>query len=64
MADIKDLAIVACTEATPDHNKGTGTDATETAQSDHIQHIEATAAEPTMTLNQIIPLTQERNQSL
>ena len=37
-----------CTEATPDHNNGTGTSAIETAQDDPIQHTEDTVTGPTI----------------
>ena len=40
---------MACTEAAPDHNKGTGTDSIEAVQGNPIQHTKATATEPTMT---------------
>ena len=40
--------MVTHTEAAPDHNKGTDTDAIEAAQGDPIQHTKATAAESTM----------------
>ena len=49
IADITAPATVTSTEATPDHNKGTGTAATEAAQGDPIQHTKATVTEPTMT---------------
>ena len=49
MADIKALAIVTCTEAAPDHNKGMGRDAIGAAQGNLIQHTEAIAIGPTMT---------------
>ena len=47
-ADIAAPAVVTCTEATPDHNKATGTATIEAAQGNPIQHTKATAAEPTM----------------
>ena len=40
---------MTCTEATPDHNNGTGTDAIEAAEGDPILHIEATTIEPAIT---------------
>ena len=49
IADITAPAIMTCTEAAPDCNKGKGTSATEAAQGDPIQHTKATATEPTMT---------------
>ena len=48
-ADTKALAIMTCTEAAPDHNKGMGTDDIEAAHVDPIQHTKATATEPTVT---------------
>ena len=43
IADITAPAIVTCTDATPDHNKGIGTDAIEADQGNPIQHTKATA---------------------
>ena len=40
---------MTCTEATPDHNKETGTATLETTQGDSIQYTEATVTEPAMT---------------
>ena len=40
---------MACTEATPDHNKGMGTDTIEANQGSPIPHTEVTATEPTVT---------------
>ena len=47
--DIAAPAIMSCTEAAEDHNKGMGTDAIEAAQGDPIQYNEATATEHAMT---------------
>ena len=49
IVDITAPAIVTCTEAAPDCNKGMETATIEAAQGDPIQHTEATATEPTMT---------------
>ena len=49
IVDITGLAIMTCTEAAPDCNKGTDTAAIETAQGNPIQHNEATLAEPAVT---------------
>ena len=49
IADITALAVMTCTEATPNHNKGMGTATIEAAQGNPIQHTEATIAEPTVT---------------
>ena len=48
-ADSAAPAIMTCTNATPDHNKGTDTATIEAAQGDPIQHTKATVTEPTMT---------------
>ena len=45
----KNTATVTHTEATPDHNKGTGTATTEAAQGSPFQHTKSTATELTMT---------------
>ena len=49
IADIAGPAIITCTEAAPDCNKGTGTATIKAAQDVPIQHTEATVAEPAMT---------------
>ena len=49
VADITAPDIVTCTEATPDHNKGTDTATIVAAQGDPIKHTKATATESTMT---------------
>ena len=40
---------MTCTEATQDHNNGTGTTVIEAAQDNAIQHTKGTVADPTMT---------------
>ena len=49
IADIEALALMTCTEATQDHNKGMGADIKEAAQGDSIQHAKTTTTEPPMT---------------
>ena len=49
IADITAPAIMTCTEAALDHNKGMGTATIEAAQGDPIQHTKTTVTEPTMT---------------
>ena len=57
LANIMAPAIMSCPEAAPDHNNGTGTATMEAAQDDPIQYTKD-------TVQMIIPLTQEKNQSL
>ena len=49
IVDITVPAILTCTEATPDDNKGMGKAAIEAVQGNPIQHTEATVVEPVMT---------------
>ena len=52
-ADTTALAIMTCTEATPDHNNRTGSATIEAAQDNPIQHTKDTVTGPAMTLHTI-----------
>ena len=56
IADTTALAIMTCTAAAPDCNKGEGTATIETAQDNPIQHTEDTVTDPAMTHT---PATQQ-----